>query len=319
MELTKSFQKPADSKSSLIVIAGPTGAGKSALALALAWTFQGALINYDSVQVYRGLDIGSAKTPVAQRGEVPHYLLDVVSPQEELTAGTYSNLARNCLEAVTASGKLPIFAGGTGFYLRSLIQGLSPAPGRNPELRRRLTDLVSRRPAALHRFLRRADPAAALRIHPNDHPKLMRAVELSAAVPPSPRVPLAGYRILQIGLNPARPDLYQRLDRRSEAMFQGGLLDETNALLAAGVSGETRALQSLGYKQAVAVLAGRLAQADALKELQTKTRQYAKRQMTWFRREPDMHWLDGFGDSMEIQESAKVMVDAFLQNRLVKE
>jgi tRNA dimethylallyltransferase len=254
--------------------------------------------------VYRGLDVGSAKTRPEERGDIPHHLLDVVYPAEDFTAGAFAQLAKACLARISG---LPILVGGTGFYLRSLLDGLSPAPVRNAELRERLSNST-----ALHRFLRRIDQAAAARIHANDRQKLIRAIELAIAVSsPAPREPLKGYRVLKLGVNPAREDLYGRLNRRSAAMFENGLLEETAALLAAGVPAEAKSLQSLGYKQAVGVLENRLTREQAVAELQMKTRHYAKRQMTWFRREADVQWLDGFGDDNSVADAAVSLVKAF--------
>ncbi len=297
--------------SSLIAIVGPTGAGKSALALALAERFDGEIVNFDSVQVYRGLNIGSAKTPVEERRGIPHHLIDVVEPDEDFTAGDFARRAEACLRDISGRRKLPILAGGTGFYLRSLLSGLSPAPARNEALRERLTQLALRRPFALNRFLRRLDKAAANRIHPNDHQKSIRAIELATTVSsPAPRKSLEGFRTLKIGLNPDRAALYERLNRRSAAMFELGLLEETRDLISSGIATDAKGLQSLGYKQAVAVLEGRITIKDAIEEVQTRTRQYAKRQMTWFRREGEVHWLSGFGE--EMQEEARDLVLRFV-------
>jgi tRNA dimethylallyltransferase len=292
-------------------VLGPTGAGKSALALGLARNFHGEIVNCDSVQVYRGLDIGSAKVQAADRHGIPHHLIDIVDPAAELTAGAYAQLARQALSAVQTRAALPVVAGGTGFYLRALLDGLSPAPGRDPDLRVRLTALKARRPAALHRFLRHCNPAAAHRIHPNDHQKLMRAIELSRTQN-LPREPLAGFRVFKIGLNPERRLLYDRLDQRAAAMFRLGLIEETRALLGSGISPSAKCLQTLGYKQAVDVVCGNLPLADAIRECQNKTRQYAKRQITWFRAEPDVHWLPGFGAEPAIEEKAFALVSDFL-------
>ena len=280
----------------------------------IAAAIRGEIVNYDSVQVYRGLDIGSAKTLIEDRRGISHHLLDVIWATEELTAGTYSRLARACLDEIAERQGVPILVGGTGFYLRSLLDGLSPAPARNAELRSRLSDLAGRRPAVLHRFLRRVDGEAASRIHPNDQQKLMRGIELAVAAgakPLLPRQPLNGFRILKIGLDPPRADLYKRINQRSVSMFERGLLNETQGLLDSGVDAQGKALQSLGYRQAVAVLEARLSFEAAVEEVQTKTRQYAKRQMTWFRREPEMHWINGFGDSLDVQETALAMVNEF--------
>jgi tRNA dimethylallyltransferase len=297
--------------SSLVAIVGATGAGKSALAVAMAQHFEGEIVNFDSVQVYRGLDIGSAKTPVAERGGIAHHLIDIAEPEEELTAGSFAALARGCLREIAGRGRLPVLVGGTGFYLRSLLDGLSPAPGRDAELRRRLGEVRGRRPGALHRWLRRFDAAAAARIHANDHQKLMRAIELAAQQTEAlPREPLVGFQVLRIGLNPPRVDLYRKINARSTAMFDGGLLEEVRRLLDSGVAADAKGLQTLGYRQAVAVLQGRMSATDAREEVQQKTRQYAKRQMTWFRRE-DVTWLDGFGDELAVQEAAVALIAEF--------
>src|SRR5690348_686210 len=306
----------------LLVVAGPTGAGKSALALYLAEALEGEIVNYDSVQVYRGLEIGSAKTPAEERHGIPHHLIDTVDPGGELTAGAYASLARAVLDDLKARGVLPILAGGTGFYLRALLAGLTPAPARNSDLRSRLTALAARQPAALHRFLRRYDPTSAARIHPNDHQKLMRAIELTrltgepaSRVQSFPRQGLDGFRVLQIGLDPPRRALREALDARSANMFRDGLLDETRALLESGLDPGAKSLQTLGYKQAVAFLTGQLPLADAIRQCQIKTRQYAKRQMTWFRSEQAIHWLCGFGSDPAIQETALNMARQFVTLR----
>lgn len=288
----------------MIAILGPTGSGKSALALAIARDLDGEIVNFDSVQVYQGLDIGSAKTPLAERQGIPHHLLDLIHPVQDLTAGAYAAVARACLQEIASRQKLPVLVGGTGFYLRSLLDGLSPAPGRNPELRERLAKIAVRHPAALHRFLRRADPSSAHRIHPNDHQKLMRAIELAVSATPAPREPLSGFRVLKLGLNPPRTELYERINRRSAEMFENGLLDETRALLDSGVPSSAKSMQTLGYRQSVAVLEAHLTLAEAIQDVQTKTRQYAKRQMTWFRAEKDVDWLSGFGSEPKLQDEA---------------
>jgi tRNA dimethylallyltransferase len=289
--------------SPLIAIVGPTGSGKSALALRLAAELGGEIVNYDSVQVYRHLDIGSAKTPAAERRGIPHHLIDVLDPCQELSAGEFARLCRPLLGEISARSRVPVLVGGTGFYLRALLQGLSPLHGRKPALRQRLTAIASRRPALLHRFLRRFDGAAAARIHPHDLQKLIRAVELAGSER-LPAEPLTGFRVLKIGLQPDRDLLYQRLNIRTERMFRDGLIEEVNTLLRAGVPPHAKALQTLGYKQAMQVLSGEATLPAAIAECQTRTRQYAKRQLTWFRAESDISWCHGFGDSPNLQLSA---------------
>lgn len=303
----------------MIAILGPTGSGKSDLALFLAEHLDGEIVNCDSIQVYRGLEIGSAKLRPELRRAIRHHLIDVIEPDAELTAGAYSRLARRALDDIQLRGKLPVVAGGTGFYLRALLDGLSPAPGRDPDLRIRLSAVLRRRPGALHRFLRRRDPVAAGRIHPNDHQKLIRAIELLALAgrPVSqtqsePRDALRGFVPLKLGLNPERSALYRKLDERSAAMFHSGLLDETRALLQAGISPRSKAMGSLGYKQAVQVLSGELSLDAAIADCRTKTRQYAKRQMTWFRSEAGVHWLCGFGSEEHVRSEALAVAGEFV-------
>jgi len=306
--------------SPLVAVLGTTGAGKSELSLALAEALDGEIINCDSVQVYRGLQIGAAKVPLEARRRIPHHLMDILSPDEELTAGAYSRLARTVFEALRARRKLPIVVGGTGFYLRALLDGLSPAPGRDERVRARLGDIAARRPLALHRFLRGRDPDVARRIHPNDHQKLTRAIELTllAGQPATktqtvPRDALQGFNVLKLGLAPQRSLLYERLNQRSAHMFKNGLIAETKAILDAGVPPGAKLLQSLGYKQAVNVITNHMDVGEAIQECQTRTRQYAKRQTTWFRREPDVYWLTGFGDEKRIQQEALEITVTFLR------
>lgn len=304
-----------------MVILGPTGAGKSELGLVLAEAFGGEIIGCDSIQVYRGLDIGSAKISPSRRRGIRHHLIDVIELDEQLTAGAYSRLAREAVQAVQSLSRLPIVVGGTGFYLRALLDGLSPAPERDENLRRRLTRLARERRGVLDRFLRKHDPSAAARIHPNDHQKLIRAIEMiwltgqpATEIQSLSRDSIRGVETLKIGLNPDRSELYRRLDQRSAGMFHGGLLSETRALLDRGFSSELKPLQSLGYRQAVKVLTAKMPLEEAVEECQTKTRQYAKRQLTWFRRDPDVHWLQGFGTQELIQNAAVELTGGFLSS-----
>ncbi len=302
----------------LIILLGPTASGKTALSLELAEAFNGEIVSCDSVAVYRELEIGTAKPNTAERARVPHHLLDVVDPPQPYTAGDYSRGAREALAGIMERGRVPIVTGGTGLYMRALVDGLFAGPARSEILRDRLRRVMDRHgESSLHRILRRLDPASAALIHPNDTPKLIRAIEVSltAGKPMSiaweaGRDPLAGYRVLRIGLEPERQSLYRRINHRAEAMFSEGLIAEAEQLVAKYGSG-CRALDSLGYKQARAVLSGAMTLAEAVTSAQQGHRNYAKRQFTWFRREPEVRWLHGFGDDAEIRaEALRIIADA---------
>jgi tRNA dimethylallyltransferase len=295
----------------LVAVVGPTGSGKSSLALAIAYQLDGEIVNCDSVQIYRHFNVGTAKLPPADRREIPHHLLDILEPWETFTAGDYSRAARQVIARIVGRERLPVIVGGTGFYLRALLEGLFESPGRDEALRRRLAARESRRPGSLHRILNRLDPGAALRIHPNDTRKLIRALEviILARQPVSGlfgqgRDRLEGYKVLKIGLNPPREELYRRLDRRAARMFESSLLDEVRDLLAKGLSVRARPFESIGYQQALRHLGGQIPLEEAVQSAQLATRQYAKRQWTWFRKEKDVLWIDGFGENPEVQSAA---------------
>jgi tRNA dimethylallyltransferase len=297
--------------SPLVLVLGPTGAGKSDLALDIAAQFNGEIVNCDSIQLYRGFDIGAAKTPEAERRGIPHHLIDVLDPRAECTAGEYARMARAVIRDIAARERLPVVAGGTGFYVRALLEGLFPGPMRDEALRDDLARREDRRRGFLHRALRRLDPQAAARIHANDRNKLIRALEvcMTARRPMSQmfeagRQALEGFRTLKLGLNPPREQLYSRLDERCRRMVEAGLLDEVRALLRSGVPPCAKPFQAIGYKEALAAVEGRITVDEALALMQRDTRRYAKRQMTWFRRESDMHWVSGFGTQPEIRSYA---------------
>jgi len=300
----------------LVAILGPTASGKSALAVTLAQRFDREIVSCDSVAVYRYFEIGTAKPSQQQRALVPHHLLDVAEPGEPFTAGEYSRRARAVIQEITKRGKLPIIVGGTGLYLRALLEGLFPGPERSEELRERLRARVEQRGSAhLHRILQRLDPRAAGKIHANDAAKLIRAIEVCLASRSrmtelwQQRDPLRGYRILRIGLSPDRQMLYERINARAQQMFDHGLVEETKALVDRyGGRKNATALDSLGYRQAGQFLRGELSREQAIAAAQQGHRNYAKRQMTWFRREPEVHWVDGFGDETEVEKEAAELI-----------
>jgi tRNA dimethylallyltransferase len=301
-----------------IILLGPTGSGKTALSLALAQCFNGEVVSCDSVAVYRGMELGTAKPTPEERVLVPHHLIDVTTPDQPFTAGEYSRCARMALQEIAARKRLPIVTGGTGLYLRALTEGLFAGPARHEPLRERLRSKAQKRGSAwLHRLLTRLDPSSAARIHANDTPKLIRAIEvcLAARKPMSTildqkalaRDPLTGFRLLRIGLNPPRPALYDRLNRRCAEMFAAGLVEETRALLAQ--YGPVKPLDSLGYKQAMSVIRGEADLPHAVAAAQQGHRNYAKRQLTWFRREPEVQWLAAFGDEEETHSAAVRLIN----------
>ncbi|MEO6910377.1 MAG: tRNA (adenosine(37)-N6)-dimethylallyltransferase MiaA [Edaphobacter sp.] len=305
----------------LIVLAGPTASGKTSLALGLAEEFNGEIVSCDSVAVYREMEIGTAKPSHEERALIQHHMIDIAWPDEACTAGDYSRLAREALTGITERGHLPIVAGGTGLYLRALIDGLFPSPITDPGQRERLRQRArTHGPAYLHRLLSRLDRSAAAAIHVNDASKVVRAIEVSlAAKQPltqqwqKGRDALTGYHILRLGLDPPRPLLYDRINHRAAAMFDRGLIEETEHLIERYGS-DCRPLTSLGYAEAAAVLRGELTCEQAVAQAQQGHRNYAKRQATWFRREPGFHWLKGFGDDADIIAEVRQMVAHHLRN-----
>ena len=317
----------AASDQPMIVLAGPTASGKSALALALSEQFSGEIVSCDSVAVYRGMEIGTAKPTPAERARVPHHMIDIASPDQPCTAGDYSRLARDAIRGIAQRNRLPIVSGGSGLYLRALLDGLFPAPPRHEPLREKLRQrALLHGPIYLHRILTRLDPAAAGLIHANDTPKIIRAIEVTLASRQpitrqwkQPRDPLTGFHVLRLGLNPPRTELYTRIDRRAAQMFgppqQGGGLVEETAQLVAHYGEDCRPLVSLGYAQAVALLRGEITRDQAIAAAQQGHRNYAKRQLTWFRKDPALHWLTGFGSDREIRQQASTLVAQHLKTQ----
>lgn len=295
----------------LVAILGPTASGKTALSLALARALPGEIVNCDSVAMYRGFEIGTAKPTAHERTQAPHHLFDIVDPTGYITAGEYARQARAVLHEITSRGHVPIVVGGTGLYLRALLDGLFSGPERSEDLRGRLRHRATKRePGYLHKILKRLDATAAGAIHPNDTPKLIRAIEVCLGsrrqmteMWREGRDALRGFRVRKIGLNPEREALYARINARARRMFDAGLVEETQQLLAS--NGEAaRPLGALGYKQAVQLLRNELGLEEAIAASAQAHRNYAKRQMTWFRREIGVEWRVGFGDDPCVQEWA---------------
>jgi len=307
--------KVVGSEPLLVVVLGPTGSGKTALSLSLAEQFGGEIVNCDSVAMYREFKIGTAKPSRAERARIPHHLLDFIEPTSYMTAGEYARRGRQILAKISSRDKLPIVVGGTGLYLRALLDGLFPGPQRSEVLRERLRERAAEKGSShLHRVLVRLDPESAGKIHANDFPKLIRAIEVCLGsrrkmsdMWKDGREPLQGFRICRLGLNPERAALYDRINGRAERMFEEGIVEETKKLFER--YGDTaRPITSLGYKQAVQLIRGELDRAAAVAAAQQAHRNYAKRQMTWFRREPQVCWLEGFGDDPKIQTAAMEIV-----------
>jgi tRNA dimethylallyltransferase len=293
----------------LVAIVGPTASGKSALGVDLAQRLCGEVVACDSTQLYPGFDIGTAKPSLSERCGVPHHLMDVLGPQDEATSGGYRQLALQVLEDLRRRKCLPVFTVGTGLYLRALLEGLADVPQRSESLRERLRASVEDHPPGhLHRVLKRFDPEAAQKIAPADEQKLIRAVEVCilvrkpiSEVHRTGRIPLEGWRFLKVGLMPPREKLIERIHSRTDAMLERGWMREVQALLESGLKDDSKPFGFIGYRELRSVLRGEIALKAARGAIQQATRQYAKRQLTWFRREPDVHWFSGFGDDTAVQ------------------
>ena len=296
----------------LVVIVGPTASGKSVLGVWLAEQLDGEVVACDSTQLYRGFDIGTAKPTMEERHGVAHHLIDVLDGTEETTAGWYRERAIVVLEGLRARKKLPIFTVGTGLYLRALLEGLADVPLRSEELRERMrASAAEHEPGYLHRVLRRLDRASAEKIAPADEQKLLRAIEvcLLAKRPLSEvyeggRKPLTGWRAIKVGLQPKREALYERVHARTEAMLARGWMEEVSGLMERGVPESAKAFDFIGYRELRKVSRGEMELEEARAAIQQATRRYAKRQMTWFRKEKGVRWLEGFGGDRSVQEEA---------------
>lgn len=297
----------------LVAIVGPTASGKSALGVWLAERLGGEVVACDSTQLYRGFDVGTAKPSASERRGVPHHLMDVLTPMEEATAGGYRQLALTVLEDLRQRQRLPVFTVGTGLYLRTLLEGLAEVPQRSEKLRERLrVGAEENLSGYLHRVLQRLDAEAAKKIAAGDEQKLIRAIEVCllarkpiSEVHRSGRTPLEGWRVLKIGLMPPREQLHERIQARTEAMLARGWMQEMQALLESGLKESAKPFTFLGYRELRAALQGELSVDGARAAIQQATRRYAKRQLTWFRKEQDVRWFSGFGDDTKVQ--AEVM------------
>jgi tRNA dimethylallyltransferase len=300
----------------LVVVLGPTASGKSTLGIRLAEKLGGEILVCDSTQVYRHFDIGTAKVPAAEQRDIAHHLVDFCEPAEIFTAGDYRRRALDALDDLRRRKVLPILTAGTGLYLRALLEGLADAPQRSEEIRARLRQRAELRgPEHLHRVLARLDPQSAARISSPDTQKIIRAIELRlltgkpvGEIHRGGRDALQGYDVVKIGLLPPRAALYARIHARTDAMLAAGWLEEVRGLVASGVAADAKPFQFIGYSQLREHLAGQLSKKDAVQQIQQATRRFAKRQITWFRKETGVHWLASFGDAQEIFAAALVIV-----------
>jgi tRNA dimethylallyltransferase len=296
----------------IIAVVGPTASGKSALSIALALHLHGEIINCDSVQVYQGIEIATAKVPLAERQGIPHHLIDFVPPHVNYTAGEWARAAAQTIAEIEARGQVPLLVGGTGFYLRALRRPFFASPPTDLELRHRLNRIRDLHGAEhLHRILQRMDRDAAALLYPRDWPRVQRAIEvfmqtgraMSAQKDLRPEPPESARRLRILALNPPRAELYQRINERTEAHFAAGLVDEVKSLLAQGIPPESNALGAHGYRRVVEYLQGNRDLPQAIEQTKLDVRHYAKRQLSWFRHEPDVEWFDGFGDETGVQDS----------------
>jgi tRNA dimethylallyltransferase len=296
----------------LVAVLGPTATGKSALGIAIAERYDGEIINCDSTAVYRGFDIGTDKVPLRERRGIPHHLIDIADPTDEYTAAQFARDAAAAVADIHARGKLPVLVGGTGFYYRALTRGLFPGPGKDAALRARLEAVAARKGVEkLHRMLSKIDPESALRIQPRDLKRLVRALEVyfqtgrpltahfENTVSPLP----AGVRVGAVALRMPAEWLAERLARRVDDQFSSGLLDEIRGLLASGVPPGARPFGGLVYRQAMEHLQGVRDEVSTRALIAQENRKYARRQLIWFRKEPNLVWFDGPGTNAEVQDS----------------
>lgn len=299
-------------------IVGPTASGKSELAIKLAIAMGGEIVNLDSVQIYRGIEIATAKVPLGERRAVPHHLIDIVEPTENFTAGDYARLAAKTIDEVESRKHTALLVGGTGFYLRALVKPFFEGPQTDVTLRERLMALREKRGAEyLHRMLERVDPNTATRINPKDWSRTMRALEvyfqtgrrISELQPKMPEAPEFASRVRVIALDPPRDQLYEQINKRADEMFARGLVEEVESLIASGVPPTAKAFQAHGYRRVVEYLQGKRTREDALNQMKLDTRHYAKRQLSWWRAWPDVKWIRCFGDEPQAFDEAHTYLE----------
>jgi tRNA dimethylallyltransferase len=300
----------------LLAIVGPTATGKSALAIALAERFGGEVVSCDSTAVYRGFDIGTDKVPPAEQRGIPHHMVDLVDPTEEYSAARYAREAASVIRAITARGRLPILAGGTGFYYRALTRGLFDGPSRDEPLRRRLERIAARRgPERLHRWLAQVDPASAARIAANDVKRVVRALEVWILTGrpltehfAATASPLPDYDVIAVGLQIPVEQTAERVARRVHAQFEQGLLDEMRGLIARGIPETALPFTGLVYRQALEHLHGVRDEPATRELIILENRKYSRRQLIWFRKEPNLRWIHAPGERRETQDAVAALL-----------
>jgi tRNA dimethylallyltransferase len=315
------------SRPALVAVLGPTATGKSALGIALAHRFDGEIVSCDSTAVYRGFDIGTDKVPPAQQQGIPHHLVDVADPLEEYSAARYAIDASRVIRDITARGKLPIVVGGTGLYFRALTRGFFPGPARDPALRARLDRIAARRgPASLHRWLRRVDPESAARIHASDQKRLVRALEVYrltgrplTAHFADTKSPLPEYDVVALGLRIPPEQTAERVARRVEQQFAQGLMEEIRSLLRSGLPQDAHPFTGLVYRQAIELINGVRGEAETRALIVRENRRYARRQLIWFRKEPNLLWLSAAGElEATEQQAVGILEQAGIRPRAVR-
>lgn len=301
----------------LLAVVGPTASGKSTLALRAAEILGGEIVNCDAIQLYRGLDIGTAKPSLEERKRVPHHLYDLISPAEPYSAGRYMVDARCVCSKIADRGGIPLVVGGTGLYLRVLLEGIFHGPGRSKAIRKRLDQIAERKGVEyLHALLSLKDPAAGQRIQARDQLRIVRALEIYFSTGSRisqlqvRRQPFKGLAVLKLALNLPREVLYGRINRRVARMFDEGLTEEVKRLLDEGYRDDCKAFEALGYRYVLRVLRGELSQLEAIELTCRDTRRYAKRQMTWFRKEPQIRWIDFPGESPQALEQLLALAES---------
>ena len=299
----------------LLAIIGPTASGKSDISLCLAQQFQGEIVNCDSIQIYKFLEIGTSKVLREEQRGIPHHLMDLFDPNQRFTAGQYMFEGRKVLNEIKSRGNLPLVVGGTGLYLRALLNGLFEGPAQSESLRARLQQ---RKVSHLHQLLKKVDRDSAQRISPRDQPKIIRALEVFFLTSKTlsshfqtPTQKLEDFQPIKVGLSPPRDKLYDRIEDRVDRMFSGGLIEEVKSILNKGFSSNCKPLQSIGYAQSVSFLKGIISLSEAITSTKQATRKYAKRQLTWFRKEKDVTWFNGFGHEEKIENQIKNYLGQF--------